>query len=160
MRYMLGLRQWGSSLVREFDGRFPRFLAVGFSNFVVSFTVFRAMLALPWSSPFKASLCQLASYAAGTIWSFIWNRRFTFRSSDPVLGQALRFMALQGSLALVTASLIGLSVDILELAATPSWLVIMSGATIVNFLLAKRWVFRSGGSDRDAVILDERQGGE
>ena len=160
MRRVPGLRQWGSSLMREFDGRFPRFLAVGFSNFVVSFTVFRVLLALPWSFQFKASLCQLASYAVGTVWSFIWNRRFTFRSSDPVLGQAVRFVTLQGSLALVTASLIGLSVDILEFAPTLSWLVIMGGATIVNFLLAKRWVFRSGGSDRGAVVLDERPGGQ
>ena len=144
MRCMLGLRQWGSSLVREFDGSFPRFVAVGFSNFAVSFTVFRVLLALPWSYQFKASLCQLASYAVGTIWSFIWNRRFTFRSKDPVLGQALRFVTLQASLALATASLIGLFVDILDFAATPSWFVIMGGATIVNFLLAKRWVFQAG----------------
>ena len=146
MRRLLGLRRWGSSLVREFDGKFPRFLAVGFSNFVVSFTVFRVLLALPWSSQFKASLCQLASYGAGTVWSFIWNRRFTFRSTEPILGQALRFVSLQASLALVTASLIGLSVDILELPPTPSWLAIMGVATIVNFLLAKRWVFRSTDS--------------
>ncbi len=142
MRYMLGLRQWGSSLVREFDGSFPRFVAVGLSNFAVSFAVFRILLVLPWSSQFKASLCQLASYAVGTIWSFIWNRRFTFRSKEPVLGQVLRFVTVQVSLALATAALIGLSVDILELAATPSWLVIMGGATIVNFLLSKRWVFQ------------------
>ena len=160
MRRVFNLRQWGSSLVREFDGSFPRFVAVGFSNFAVSFTVFRVLLALPWSAQFKASLCQLASYAVGTIWSFTWNRRFTFRSKDPVLGQALRFVTVQASLALVTASLIGLSVDILELAATPSWFVIMGGATITNFLLAKRWVFRSGGSDGDAIILDERPSGQ
>ena len=146
MRRILGLRQWGSAIVREFDGRFPRFLAVGFSNFVVSFTVFRVLLALPWSFQFKASLCQLASYAVGTVWSFFWNRRFTFRSQDPVLGQAIRFVTLQASLAVVTASLIGLFVDILEFAPTLSWLVIMGGATVVNFLLAKRWVFRPASS--------------
>ena len=129
-------------MVRDFDGSFPRFVAVGLSNFVVSFAVFRVLLALPWSFQFKASLCQLASYAVGTIWSFIWNRSFTFRSKDPVLGQALRFVTVQASLALATALLIGLSVDVLELAATPSWLVIMSGATIVNFLVSKRWVFQ------------------
>jgi len=142
MRRLSGLPRWGSALMREFDGRFPRFVAVGFSNFVVSFTVFRVLLALPWSVQFKASLCQLASYAAGTAWSFVWNRRFTFQSQDPVLRQALRFATLQASLAIVTASLIGLAVDILGFPPTLSWLVVAGGATIVNFLLAKRWVFK------------------
>jgi putative flippase GtrA len=139
---MLGLRQLGSSLLREFDGSFPRFVAVGLSNFAISFSVFRALLALPWALEFKASVCQLASYAAGTIWSFVWNRRFTFRSKGLIPAQALRFVSLQTALALGSAALIGICVDALKLAPTPSWLVIMGGMTIINFLLSKRWVFR------------------
>lgn len=142
MRRMPGLRQWGSSLVREIDSSFFRFVAVGLSNFAISLTVFRVLLALPWTFQFKASVCQLVSYATGTIWSFVWNRRFTFRSKGSIRGQALRFVSLQTGLALASAAVIGLCVDTLKLAPTPSWLVIMGGATILNFLFSKRWVFK------------------
>ena len=106
MRRMPGLRQWGSSLVREIDSSFFRFVAVGLSNFAISLTVFRVLLALPWTFQFKASVCQLVSYATGTIWSFVWNRRFTFRSKGSIRGQALRFVSLQTGLALASAAVI------------------------------------------------------
>jgi putative flippase GtrA len=159
VRRMPSPRRLIKSLFQELDSSFLRFVAVGFSNFAVHFTVFRVALALPWSSEFKAALSQLAAYAVATTWSFIWNRRFTFRSKGPMFGQALRFLTLQASMALITASLIGLTVDILELPAVPSWFVIMGGATIVNFLFTKRWVFRAGRSRlRPAAPDGERDG--
>ena len=130
------------SLRRHFDASFLRFVAVGFSNFLVSFTVFRGLFALPWTFEFKAMVCQIASYAAGTVWSFIWNRRFTFRSSGSLARQAPRFFVLQAILALATSGLIGLFVDIMEFPATPTWFVVMGVSAIVNFLTCKHWVFR------------------
>ncbi len=130
------------SLIREFDGSFARFALVGLSNFAVSFSVFRGLVALSGSFEYKATVSQIASYAAGTIWSFIWNRRFTFRSTDSILGQGTRFVVLQASLAVVSSGLIGVLVDIMSFPASPTWFVVMGFITIVNYLLCKRWVFR------------------
>jgi putative flippase GtrA len=128
--------------VREFDGSFVRFVLVGLSNFVISFSVFRGLLALPWTFEFKATVSQIASYAAGTVWSFLWNRRFTFRSAGSIPRQAVRFFTLQAAMAGASAGLIGLFVDVMSLPATPTWLCVMGCVTIVNYLLCKRWVFR------------------
>jgi putative flippase GtrA len=57
-------------------------------------------------------------------------------------------------MALITAALIGLTVDILGLPVIPSWFVITGGATIANFLLSKRWVFRSGLSQVEPEKAD------
>ena len=130
------------SLIREFDGSFARFALVGLSNFAVSFSVFRGLVAISGSFEYKATVSQIASYAAGTIWSFIWNRRFTFRSTDPILGQGTRFVVLQASLAAVSSGLIGLFVDIMSFPASPTWFVVMGFITIGNYFLCKRWVFR------------------
>jgi len=129
-------------LVREFDGSFLRFVLVGLSNFAVSFSVFRVLVAATSSLEYSAAVSQIASYAAGTLWSFIWNRRFTFRSKASIPGQATRFFVLQASLAAASSGTIGLFVDHLSFPASPTWFVVMGFITIVNYLLCKRWVFR------------------
>lgn len=129
-------------LIGEFDGTFLRFVLVGLSNFAVSFSVFRVLVAVSGSFEYKATVSQVASYAAGTIWSFIWNRRFTFRSTGSIPGQVTRFFVLQAILAAVSSGLIGLFVDVMSFPASPTWFVVMGFITIVNYLLCKRWVFR------------------
>ncbi len=84
----------------------------------------------------------MASYAAGTVWSFIWNRRFTFRSKGSIPGQVTRFFVLQAVLALVSSGVIGFLVDGRSFPASPTWVVVMGFITLVNYLLSKKWVFR------------------
>jgi putative flippase GtrA len=129
-------------LIREFDGSFLRFVLVGLSNFAVSFTVFRVLVAVSGSFEYKATFSQVASYAAGTVWSFIWNRRFTFRSKGSIPGQATRFFVLQAVLALVSSGVIGLLVDGKGFPASLTWFVVMGFITVVNYLVSKKWVFR------------------
>lgn len=130
------------STLREFnDIRFLRFLCVGFSNFLVSFGAFQLLLRLHWRFPFSVSAYQLLSYGAGVVWSFLWNRRFTFRTREPVLGQGIRFASLQVSLAVLSAVAMGLAVEVLGFPATGSWIAIMGLITLVNFVVSKHWVF-------------------
>jgi putative flippase GtrA len=124
------------------DPTFARFALVGFSNFIVSYGVFRAALAAPLAFPMRTSAAQLMSYALATLWSLYWNRRFTFRSSGPLMKQARRFIILQVSLALTSAALIGLAVDHFGISPSVAWFAVMSVVTIVNFLLVKWWVFK------------------
>ena len=124
------------------DDRFVRFIMVGFSNYVVGFSVFQLTMRVTNDFPFKVSFCQLFSYATGVLWSFFWNRRFTFRSTGSAAPQVIRFISLQAALAVASAVVIGLCVDLLSIPPTPSWFLVMTIVTIVNFLVSKRWVFQ------------------
>jgi len=131
-----------ASLRKIYDEKFLRFVLVGISNFVISFAVFHLLLLLKMTFPFRTAAIQLVSYAAGTAWSYFWNRRFTFRSTSPALPQATRFVGLQIALALVSTLLIGLVVDVLGFSPTPSWFVVMGVITVTNFVLCRWWAFR------------------
>ena len=124
------------------DEKFWRFILVGCSNFLVSFFVFRLLLLTPVTFAAKATVSQLVSYAAGMLWSFVLNRRLTLKSSDAALPQMTRFLGLQVVLALISAALIGVCVDVLALPAARSWLAVMTVITVVNFLISKSWVFK------------------
>jgi putative flippase GtrA len=119
----------------------PRFLIVGVTNTIISYAVFWfAVKTLP---PFslRATTSQLLSYSAGILWSFFWNRRWTFKSEGSFGAEMWRFVALQISLLLTSACLIGLMVDFMSFPATGSWILVMSCITMVNYILSKKWVF-------------------
>ena len=124
------------------DTAFLRFVAVGCTNFLVSFAVFR--LALKWLPALeaRAAVSQILSYAAGIAWSYAWNRTFTFRSRAAVAPQAARFVAVQMGFLLLSAGSVGWLVDRLGWPATPAWLLVMTVVTVANFLAMRAWVFR------------------
>lgn len=154
-------RRLAWSALREFnDARFLRFLCVGFSNFLVSFGAFQLLLRLPWRFSFSVSLYQFLSYAAGIAWSFLWNRRFTFRTQGFVLRQGTRFVALQVSLACFSAAAMGLAVDVWGFPPTASWIAVMGLVTLVNFIISKHWVFRGTRQAETADHPAERSGGQ
>ncbi len=136
-------RLHGKFSIRQFyDRTFLTFILVGCSNFAVSFAVFWLCMRTPVVFPFKSSVAQLISYATGTFWSFFWNRRLTFRSSGAVYRQAVRFISLQVSLAIISALLIGFIVENLGMNPSITWLIVMSAVTPTNFLLSKWWAFK------------------
>ena len=124
------------------DGSLLRFLLVGTTNFLISYSVFRGLLLIPIDVANKAALCQLVSFGAGIAWSFFWNRRFTFRSRERATTQARRFIFLQIALALTSAGVIGFLVDHLEFNPTLSWLLVMGPWTLINYVVCRAWVFR------------------
>ncbi len=129
-------------MARVLSPALGRFLLVGVSNTALSYGVFLLCLwALPASS-FEATVSQFISYGAGILWSFVWNRRWTFRSRAPAAGQAVRFTVLQVAMAVISSALVGLAVDHLGLPATPSWVVVVAFTTLANFIGSRYWVFR------------------
>lgn len=122
--------------------QFIRFLLVGCSNFIVSFAVFYSLISLPTRFAASILVAQIASYSVGTLWSFIWNRRFTFRSKGNPVWQAFRFFVLQVSLAVLSAVAIETVVIAIGLAPTHAWFVVMTLITIVNYFLSRSWAFR------------------
>ena len=119
-----------------------KFLGVGLSNSIVSFVTFEASYRALESSPRRVFLAQAIGYSAGILWSFLWNRRFTFRTNGAMGGQLRRFVLLQASMLLATSILLSLAVDKLGLHRTMVWLVVMAIATVINFYLSKHWAFK------------------
>ena len=115
-----------------------RFLVVGVSNTVVSYTVFHLSLR-EWVH--SAAIAQAMSYGAGILWSFLWNRIWTFRHQGAVLPSLVAFTALQLTFLVVSSLLVGLAIDVLELPSTSSWISVMALITVVNYWTSRRLVF-------------------
>jgi putative flippase GtrA len=123
-----------------------RFVVVGLSNLALSYAVFTGCLWLLVGFAARGTFSQLVTYTVGTLWSYYWNRRWTFRSQQAIAGEASRFVAVQIGCALVSTALIGLSVDWLKLHASLSWVIVMGFITLLNFTLLKLWAFRGASA--------------
>lgn len=121
-----------------------RFVLVGISNVAIGFAVVWLGMSLPFEHPFKAGASQLAAYFVGSIWAFFWNRRWTFRATGAsATRQGWRFAATQLGLAASTSGAMNLAVDRARWPLGPTWLGVMTLATIANFALSRYWVFRT-----------------
>lgn len=114
-----------------------RFGVVGVSNSVVSYGAFRlAHRVLP------AFAAQCIAYTIGTVWSYYWNRRWTFQSQGKVASEASRFMSLQIAFMLLSSALLGLFVDHLHWQPTLCWIGVSAFVTVLNFVASRYWAFK------------------
>ena len=114
-----------------------RFGVVGVSNLVVSLGAFwSAHRALP------ASAAQGIAYTIGTVWSYYWNRRWTFQSQGKVASEASRFVSLQIAFMVLSSALLGLFVDHLHWPSTLCWIGVSSFVTVLNFVASRYWAFK------------------
>ena len=114
-----------------------RFGVVGVTNTLIGFTVFRVThRALP------AAASQGLSYLVGMLWSYYWNRRWTFKSQGNVAAEAARFFSLQVGFLLLSASMLGVLVDRLQQNPSLSWFGTAVVITVLNFVLSRFWAFK------------------
>lgn len=122
-----------------------RFGVVGVSNALISYLALWLALAALAQTRRRVLLAQAISYIAGLLWSFIWNRRWTFRASDGGARQLASFLALQLALLLATALALEWLVTSAGWAIYAAWLAVMIPATTLNFLAQRAWVFAAAG---------------
>ena len=125
------------------DKRLIYFLLVGATNTVVSYLVF--LLGYHLWFPQSALFAQPFSYGAGIVWSYIWNRQWTFQSSADVCKELTRFISVQIILLFLSTSLIYWVVDCSSINASIGWVLVMALITMLNFFLTKTLVFSSYG---------------
>ena len=114
-----------------------RFGVVGVSNMAVSLAAFwTAHRVLP------ASAAQGIAYTLGTVWSYYWNRRWTFQSQGDVASEAGRFVTLQIAFMLLSSALLGLLVDHMHLPSTLCWIGVSAFVTVLNFVASRYWAFK------------------
>ena len=123
-----------------FDRRLPRFLLVGVSNAIVGYSVF--MFAYHVIFPGNVFFSQPISYAAGIVWSYMWNRRWTFESVNKVSHEFQRFVVVQMTFLLASTGLLHIVVDLGKINASVGWILVMSLITVANYFVTKNFVFR------------------
>lgn len=113
-----------------------RFATVGVSNTVIDFVVF--MLLQSFTGVVAA---QFIGYGAGTLNSYLWNRRWTFaRGKGFDFSEILRFLLVNITVAIITAIAISLVP-----ASIPVWIAKIAVSILglgINYTVSKLWVFR------------------
>lgn len=114
-----------------------RFGVVGLSNTAIGFGAF-------WTAHrvLRAAVAQGIAYTLGTLWSYYWNRRWTFQSQGKVASEAGRFFSLQIGFMLLSSALLGLLVDHAHLPSAPCWLAVSALVTVLNFVASRYWAFK------------------
>lgn len=132
------------------DAKFRKFLIVGVSNTLIAYLVFISAVTLFAGRPWRGALAQIIAYAVATVWSYCWNRAWSFRSTGAVRAEATRFVLAQGGCLAVSSAAIGLLVDISGFPPTPAWVVVTAAVVLLNFAILRSWVFRPAGAARSA----------
>lgn len=118
-----------------------RFVIVGVSNAVISYIVFFILYSKLLAG--DAFYSQCLSYAAGIIWSFFWNKKWTFSEKKHSWAVFSRFLILQLVLLFVSAFFLDLTKNNLNLNIYLIWVCVMAVITFLNFVLSKSLVFRA-----------------
>ncbi|WDF51672.1 GtrA family protein [Paenibacillus sp. KACC 21273] len=119
-----------------FTNQAIRFATVGVSNTVIDFVVF--MLLQSFTGVVAA---QFIGYGAGTLNSYLWNRRWTFaRGKGFDFSEIIRFLLVNITVAIITAIAISLVP-----ASIPVWIAKIAVTILglgINYTVSKLWVFR------------------
>lgn len=113
-----------------------RFATVGVSNTVIDFIVFMLL-----QSVTGVVAAQFIGYGAGTLNSYLWNRRWTFaRGKGFDFSEMIRFLLVNITVAIITAIAISLVPS-----SIPVWIAKIAVTILglaINYTVSKLWVFR------------------
>jgi len=118
-----------------------RFSTVGIANTIIDIAVFTAIVNL---TSWPAYAAQCAGYAAGMINSFAMNKVWTFKRFDTgssMVGEALRFFAVNAFSMVVSSSTMWMLTDIFGFSALISKSVILLLILVINYSGYRFWVF-------------------
>jgi putative flippase GtrA len=116
--------------------QFRRFLLVGVGNTVVSFVVYRLLLALETPYVLAAAL----GFSVGAVNGYILNRRWTFGARDSARAQLL-YVAVQAVGAASTSLLVLLFVRVAGMGKVGAYLAAIPAVTVCMFVANRRWTF-------------------
>jgi len=121
-------------------GSFVRFLVVGVSNTIISYLVFISMYSI--IAPQNTLLSQTASYTAGILWSFFWNRRWTFGSRKNPIRELTYFVTVQLIMLALSLGLLHVAIDGRGYHVSASWIGVMAFVTLCNYFALRFLVFK------------------
>jgi putative flippase GtrA len=120
-----------------------RFVAVGCTNFVVSFTAFYlAYHYLPLGTlDGRGAVANVVAYVAGMLNSFVLNRSWTFGAEGHVAGHAARFIVLNAATLAASTLIVYVLVDRMGLPELAVWLPLTLAILTTHYLGMKHWAF-------------------
>jgi putative flippase GtrA len=122
----------GDGSVRQFR----RFLLVGVGNTVVSFVVYRLLLA--FGTPYV--LAAALGFAVGAVNGYVFNRRWTFGARDSARARLL-YVAVQALGAASTSLLVLLFVGVAGTGKVGAYLAAIPPVTACMFMANRLWTF-------------------
>jgi putative flippase GtrA len=143
--------------------RLSRFLAVGLVGFLVQIAALAALTSLAHWTWLPATL---VSVELAVIHNFLWHERWTWidRTDVPpalsaLFARLLRFHVANGLISIAgNAALMSWLVGVLALPAIPANALAVGTMSVLNFVMADRWVFRGDRSLPRRNISLERYG--
>lgn len=118
-----------------------KFVIVGVSNTIISYIVFFTLYHTLLVGDAVSS--QSLSYAAGILWSFTWNKRWTFSEHPNRRAFLAPFLILQLMLLAISALALDIAKENLDWNINLIWVCIMAVSTAINFALSKYVVFKA-----------------
>jgi putative flippase GtrA len=117
-------------------GQLARFLIVGVGNTVLSFVVYRLLLALGTPYVVAAPL----AFAAGAVNGYLFNRRWTFVARDSTRARVL-YLGVQAVGAVSTSLLVLLFVRAAGVGHVAAYLAAIPPVTLCMFVANRLWTF-------------------
>jgi putative flippase GtrA len=117
-------------------GQLPRFLVVGAGNTVLSFVVYRLLLA--FGTPY--AIAAPLAFAVGAVNGYVFNRRWTFAARDSMRARVL-YVAVQGFGALSTSLLVLVFVRAAGTGRVWAYVAAVPPVTLCMFAANRLWTF-------------------
>ena len=121
--------------------QFRRYFIVGLSNGVASYFFLILLYDLQSAHASRGALAQAGASAVVVVWSYFWNRCWSFSSASRIGWEGTKFLVGQALIFGLGVALMGLMVDVLALSLTLSWIAMNGVVIVTNFSLLKLWVF-------------------
>ena len=124
---------------KEFS-RFSRFLIVGISNTIITLTIIFLLLNV-FNIDYRIS--NIIGYFVGLINSFIWNKRWTFKSKNKFQKELLPFFVMFLISYSINLGIVILSAEILLINKNICQIIGIFFYTVTNYIGNKFWTFKS-----------------
>lgn len=121
-----------------FDKHISRFIFVGILNTIVGYGAYFILLYLNM----YYILALLISSVIGIAHSFIWNKKWTFKSKGDVRKESIRFISVYGIAFLINIVILALFVEKLMLDPKIGQIFALCIVTLISFFGHKYWSFR------------------
>ena len=120
--------------------QFVKFSLVGLSNTIIDFGTYLLFTRIVgWHFVFA----NVMAFLLAASWSFVWNRRWTFRSSDPrVQHQYVKFLVVSAVGLVLTTAILYVLVEYAGMADILAKVIAVSAVLIWNFFINRFWTFR------------------
>jgi putative flippase GtrA len=121
-----------------FEKQISRFIFVGILNTIVGYGAFFLLLYLN----IYYILALLISHIIGVTNSFVWNKKWTFRSEGNARREGIKFFSVYGIIFMINLFILTFFVEVLKLTPQIGQVVALGICTLISFFGHKYWSFR------------------